>query len=464
VTVTPLLTVVIPTYQRRESLLRALASLRVQTLPPSAYEVIAAVDGSTDGTVQAVRSFPAPYTLSALEGPNRGRAAACNAGVRAATGALVVLLDDDMEATPGFLAAHAQAHEDATERAVVGAAPIVAAADSPPFVRYVAEGFRGRLERLARPGYKLRFRDAYTGNFSARREVLRAVGGFDEAFRVYGHEDYELALRLQAAGVELVYSAEACAHQHYEKTFAAFARDGIARGRTAVLFAEKHPAIVDRIKLSEYHSGPWPWRAARGLLLGLSRVTDRVPSWIVLAVARIERYEPARLHKCYTMAIDYLYWYGALGAMRERGNMTGLGTRVRVALLLILLYAGASTARWVHVAAARHARPGQDDISASDRRFRELRSALPAHGIVGYIGDPSLLQRGPDEAKAAALLHFRRYLLAQYALAPVLLTEGAGPELVVGNFDPGDSVAAPPGLHVFREFGDGIVLFRRTGP
>jgi glycosyl transferase family 7 (putative galactosyltransferase) len=148
--------------------------------------------------------------------------------------------------------------------------------------------------------------------------VLLAVGGFDEAFRVYGHEDYELALRLQAAGVELGYCADACAQQHYEKTFAAFAPDGIARGRTAVLFAGKHPAVVDRIKLSEYHHGPLKWRALRELLLRLGRVTDRVPGWVIAMVQWLEQREPARLDRYYTMAIDYLYWYGALSAMREQ--------------------------------------------------------------------------------------------------------------------------------------------------
>ena len=314
----PLVSVVIPTYQRRDSLLRLVMSLQDQTLPADTYEVIAAIDGSTDGTLEAVRGLTTAYALSALDGPNRGRALACNAGIRAASAPVVVLLDDDMEATPGLLSAHARAHEGSVKRAVVGAAPIVVTSDSPPFVRYMANGFRSRLDRMAEPGYRLRFRDTYTGNFSARRDVLLAAGGFDETFRVYGHEDYELALRLQAAGVELAYRADALAHQHYEKTFAGFARDGIARGRTAVLFAGKHPDIVDRIKLSEFHSGPWKWRALRGLLLRLSRVTDRVPDWVVASVERVERWEPARLDKWYRLAIDYLYWYGALGAMREQ--------------------------------------------------------------------------------------------------------------------------------------------------
>jgi GT2 family glycosyltransferase len=182
----------------------------------------------------------------------------------------------------------------------------------------MARGFRARLDRLAQPGYRLGFRDTYTGNFSAPRDLLLAAGGFDESFQVYGHEDYELALRLENSGVELWYCADALAHQHYEKTFAGFARDGIARGRTAVLFAGKHPAIVGQIKLSEYHSGSLTWRLLRGLLLQLSRVTPRVPQWVIRLVGRLESWEPRRLEKFYTLAIDYLYWYGVFGAMREQ--------------------------------------------------------------------------------------------------------------------------------------------------
>lgn len=131
--------------------------------------------------------------------------------------------------------------------------------------------------------------------------------------------------------------------------------------------------------------------------------------------------------------------------------------RVGIALLLVLLYAGASTARWLQRATARSARAAPDEISANDLRFDELRSLLPARGMVGYLGDPA-----PEGA--TALLHFRRYLLAQYALAPVLLLETTDPEFVVGNFDPGAAAPAPPGFAIVRDFGNGLVLFRRSGP
>jgi hypothetical protein len=144
--------------------------------------------------------------------------------------------------------------------------------------------------------------------------------------------------------------------------------------------------------------------------------------------------------------------------------MTSPGTRARVALLLVILYAGASTAQWVRRGAEWPAHASQDEISAYERRFAELRAMLPDRGIVGYLGTPAPTGASPQEANAAALLHFRRYLLAQYTLAPILLNESTEPELVVGNFDPGAVLPPPAGLRLLRDFGDGLVLFRRSGP
>jgi hypothetical protein len=140
------------------------------------------------------------------------------------------------------------------------------------------------------------------------------------------------------------------------------------------------------------------------------------------------------------------------------------GTRTRLALLLVLLYAGVSTVRWLHRAAEWPATSSQDEISAYQHRFEELRSVLPTGNVVGYLGHPDPTGPTPREANAAALLHFRRYLLAQYSLAPVVLIESTEPEFVVGNFEPGTETPAPAGMRVMRDFGDGVVLFRRAGP
>lgn len=66
---------------------------------------------------------------------------------------------------------------------------------------------------------------------------------------------------------------------------------------------------------------------ARGALLRLSRASDRVPDGVVAIVNLLERLGAARMDKYYTLAIDYLYWYGALGALREQGRDAAVPSR-----------------------------------------------------------------------------------------------------------------------------------------
>ena len=145
------------------------------------------------------------------------------------------------------------------------------------------------------------------------------------------------------------------------------------------------------------------------------------------------------------------------------GERSWAGARVWIAVLAVMLYAGASTVRWVHRATERPARSRPDGISAYERRFNELRPLLPDSGVVGYLGDPEPTDPSSTEATAAALLYFRRYLLAQYSLAPLLLIKSTEPEFVVGNFEAGAIHPTPTGFRVMRDFGDGVVLFRRSG-
>jgi glycosyltransferase involved in cell wall biosynthesis len=317
----PEISVIIPTYQRRTSVVRALESLMAQTLPRELYEVVTVIDGSSDGTADALRRLATPYRMVAVEQANRGQAAARNAGVARAAGDLLVFLDDDMEAGSGFLEAHRHAHRDGARRVVLGPAPVVVEAGDPPLVEYRARRFEARLAALAAPGYRLTYSDMYTGNLSVRRALLLEAGLFDEAFRLYGHEDYELALRLGKAGAEFVFSPGALAHQHYEKTFPALARDSVARGRTAVHFSRKHPEVTSRLKLGQGARATPKWRALRGLLLGLTRVLPPTVNLVTRVVESVERRRPRGLDRYYDMALDYYYWVG----VRAAGGSTNPG-------------------------------------------------------------------------------------------------------------------------------------------
>lgn len=315
------ISVVIPTYQRCAAVERALQALARQTLPVAGYEVIVSIDGSQDGTREMVAGFRAPYTLQTIWRPNHGRASARNAGIRAARGDLILFLDDDMEASPQLLAAHQRAHGGAAARGVIGAAPVVPEEPARPLAEYIRAGFERRLAKLARSDYSIQFNDVYTGNFSVRRATILEVGAFDEEFRHYGHEDYELALRLLQAGVALAYSADALAYHHYDKDFATVARDSIGRGRNDVLFVAKHPEARAHLRLSRAGASRQR-RVLRRTLLGLSALVPTLPDWVVMFTHWLEQRRAANLDGYYDFALDYFYWLGARAALRERPTAT----------------------------------------------------------------------------------------------------------------------------------------------
>lgn len=97
------ISVIIPTYNRRDRLLQTIASLTRQTLSPTAFEVIVVDDGGTDGTGEALSGLSVPFSLRYCWQENRGWLAARNLGARQANGDLLAFLDDDIVVVPEYL-------------------------------------------------------------------------------------------------------------------------------------------------------------------------------------------------------------------------------------------------------------------------------------------------------------------------------------------------------------------------
>ncbi|MCL6613778.1 MAG: glycosyltransferase [Firmicutes bacterium] len=233
----PLASVVIPTYNRREYLLRCLRSLFAQTVDPSLYEIVIIDDGSTDGTREAVEEIrdEAPCPLIYIWQENSGRARARNKGIRAARGRYIIFLDSDMTVKPDFIAAHLAAHA-AANRVVHGAVIDVHDPDEP--------------HRAQKPPTFSRAFFA-TGNVSVERERLIAAGLFDENFQEYGWEDLELGGRLRRLGLRAVKSPEAVSYHLQDRLTSAGIESMIQkekeRGHTAVLFYRKNPSLRVRL-------------------------------------------------------------------------------------------------------------------------------------------------------------------------------------------------------------------------
>ena len=314
----PLVSVVIPTHQRRQLLRRALVALAGQDLSADVFEVVVAVDRATDSTEEMLEEFQAPYALRWVRAIRPGRAAACNAAIAAARGEIIVMLDDDMEPRPGLLRHHYGSHPRGSRRCLVGAVPIRLDRDSPPAARYVAAKFADHLDVLGRPGHEFGLRDFYSGNASIRRDVLLAVGAFDEQFTLYGNEDLELSLRLRKAGVELRFSADAAAEQRYTKSLAGLAEDTFAKGKTAVQLASTHPAAFDGLHLAAYDSVSGRWSGTRAVLLAVARRWPHARRWILRLALGLERLPCLRRILYYRFVLDYFYWAGVQAALTDQ--------------------------------------------------------------------------------------------------------------------------------------------------
>ncbi|MEQ9620233.1 MAG: glycosyltransferase [Deltaproteobacteria bacterium] len=304
------ISVIIPTYNRRNSVKRILKALAEQTFSPRDYEVIVSIDGSEDGTGEIIEEFKPDYSLRSIWSPNSGRAAACNRGIREASGDVIILLDDDMEPSREFINAHYAAHIGEERLGVMGAAPVPIKDTSQPIVKYIGTKFNNHLKKISAPGYNFQIRDFYSGNFSIRRELLLEIGVFNEAFRIYGNEDVELAWRMLGAGVKLSYNSDALATQHSEKDFRGIAGDNIAKGKTAVLLASLYPDSINHLKLSEYRHPSWKWGTLRRALVSVSMIFSKTPELIILFTRLMEKLHPAYLETCYFLSLDYFFWYG----------------------------------------------------------------------------------------------------------------------------------------------------------
>lgn len=200
------LSVIIATHQRQESLLRLLAQLARQDLPPEEFEVKVVDDGSHPPVRERLRSARLPYSLQLLEQSNAGAAAARHLGALAARGDLLLFVDDDMQVGPDFLRQHLLGHLSGSRRVLLGRISPDPSLPMPLFERWHARQLEQLAER-ARAGLPLRGTHLFTGNVSMRREDYLSVGGFDPSLGQ--SEDVELGLRLEKTGVELRFSDQA---------------------------------------------------------------------------------------------------------------------------------------------------------------------------------------------------------------------------------------------------------------
>jgi hypothetical protein len=183
----PEVSVIIPTYQRREWVRRAVASVLAQTYQQ--FELIVIDDGSTDGTDRELQGIDERLRYRWQQ--HRGVAAARNAGIALARAEIVAFLDSDDRWLPHHLALLTDALDRFPEAVLVSSCPGSIVKGRTPVRRAeVVDALPRVLLRNKVVGY--------TPCTAVRSHVLRAAGGFDERLPVA--EDTDLWVRLAMHG------------------------------------------------------------------------------------------------------------------------------------------------------------------------------------------------------------------------------------------------------------------------
>lgn len=184
----PDLTIIIPTFNRKISLRNCIESVRSQT--HHNIEIIVVDNGSTDGTIEALRKI-SDSRVSVIELPkNAGAASARNEGIKRAYSSLIAFLDDDCVASPEWAGCLIQSFQKPKTDVVIGR------------TFYVRENFRAHFpDRMVGnnhgtwPG---------AGNIAFRSHVFSALRGFSPEFEKLKNEDTELALRAVAQNFHFI--------------------------------------------------------------------------------------------------------------------------------------------------------------------------------------------------------------------------------------------------------------------
>ncbi len=250
------LSVVIPTFDRRERLERTLDALEAQRREvEGGVEIVVVDDGSTDGTGERLAAHEKEGRLRALSPGRGGPARARNAGAREAVGEILVFLGDDIVPEPRFLAAHEAAHrgKPGQPRAVLGRTEW-----DPSRIR-VTPMLRHLEEKGLQFGYGL-IHDPenvppwffYASNVSLPRDAFLRLGGFDETFGGAAWEDVEFALRAAAKQppLRLVYRPEARALHDHPTTVESFRGRQRASGKAAARLLTRRPDLASPLGVS----------------------------------------------------------------------------------------------------------------------------------------------------------------------------------------------------------------------
>ena len=198
------ITVAIPTYRRETVLIETLQYLLALSHPAAEILVLDQTEQHEPATATALRTMADCGQIRWVQLAEPSIPKAMNQGLLLATQAVVLFVDDDIKPEPGLLSAHLAAHSVHGDVIVAGRViqPWEEGVDLASETNFRFAGVRSAW-----------ISEFMGGNFSVRRSIALALGGFDENFvRVAYRFEAEFAYRFCASGRRIWFEPTACLH------------------------------------------------------------------------------------------------------------------------------------------------------------------------------------------------------------------------------------------------------------
>lgn len=242
--------VIIPTYNRNESVRRTLKSLAAQTMPFDKFEVIVVDDGSPDDT-HTLANETFPFTFKYLRQDNQGATIARNFGARNSLGKVLIFIDDDITVSPKTLAQLAKACWDKPKNIAMGTLISRTNGDPTPYAQVMLAGINAHHSS---GDTKLLPVECNTELLAVKRDDFFAMGMVQDPTHGQGWpnwDDVDFGYRAAEFGLELWQIGEAVGeHWDYSLTdFKTAAQRWGRAGKSAVLLFKAHPALRTQIPM-----------------------------------------------------------------------------------------------------------------------------------------------------------------------------------------------------------------------
>jgi len=229
----PVVSIVVPTYNRAARLHECLASLTRLEYPRESFEVIVVDDGSPTRVDDVLEPFRNQLDLTLLVQCNRGPGAARNMGAAHARGALIAFIDDDCRADPQWLRALVARAEE-IPGAMVGGRITNALPDnvfstaSQQLVDFLYQYYNPHADRA---------QFFCSNNMAAPADLFTRLGRFDTRYTAKAAgEDRALCDKWLRRGHPLVYAVNAVVYHAHHLTLATFWSQHFGYGRGAYNF------------------------------------------------------------------------------------------------------------------------------------------------------------------------------------------------------------------------------------